>query len=152
MSDGTETDDLALVKTQLKRLEIQGQSLEQTVQQQRVDNSNLESHVIGLESHVIGLESQVTGLEQTVQGLAVENTILKNQLEISNSKWKQSSTILKNELEFSNSKWKQSNVQLDLLQNDLHKLQQDLNSSTSGKMIKYLSTYLKTTFQSRITI
>ena len=140
-SDGTETDDLALVKTQLKMLEHQVTNLEQTIQQQRVDNYNLEhqvtrleqtvhqqrvdnsnlehqvtslektvhqqrvdninleSHVTGLESQVTCLESQVTGLEQTVQGLAVDNTILKNQLEIHNSKWTQ------------------SNIQMDLLQN-----------------------------------
>ena len=137
MSDGTEPDDLVLVtETRLKRLETHIRGLEQTVQQQRVDNFNLESQVTGLESQVTSLEqtvhqqrvdntnleSQVTSLEQTVQRLTVDNTKLKSQLEIYNSKLKQS--IAKN------------NVQMNVLQNDLHKLQHDLNASTTGEMIK----------------
>ena len=110
---------MALVKAQLNRLESQGQSLETHIrgleQQQRIDNNNVESQVTSL-------ESQVTCLEQTVQGLTVDNTKLKNQLEISNSKLKES--IAK------------CNVQMDVLQNDIHNLQHDLNASTTGEMIK----------------
>ena len=102
-SDGTETNDLALVKTQLKRL-----------------------------------EHQVTSLEQTVQGLTVDNIKLMSQLEISDSKLKQS--IAKN------------NVQMDVLKNDLHKLQHDLNAGTTGEMIKDISNYFKSSHQLRVTI
>ena len=119
-SDGTETDDLALVKTQLKRLEHQVTSLEQTVHQQRVDNSNLESHVIGLESQVTGLKQTLrqqrvdnSNLEHTVQGLKVDNTNLK----------------------------RDNRIQLDQFKNDVDKLQQDFNTFKTGELRILLVTW-----------
>ena len=94
-SDGTETDDLALVKTQLKRLEHQVTSLEQTVHQQRVDNSNLESHVTGLEQTVHQQRVDNINLEHTVQGLKRDNRIQLDQFKNDVDKLQQDFNIFK---------------------------------------------------------
>ena len=67
-SDVTETDDLVLVKTHLKRLESQVTSLEQTVQELTVDNTNLKR------DNRIQLDQFKNDLDKLQQGLNTSKT------------------------------------------------------------------------------